>query len=249
MRLAWNARCGHAARGAKWTGHIIDAGDRVEIKPDPKGPLSIFLSPDEKRRYLIVCDSANGIIGAAYSVADVFDTKSWEQVAQWRGHTDPQEFGKVAMRLGALYGWALIAAENNYPGNAMLQVMTEAGYPHIWDEPEESGDEMGFKTTEQSKAQYISDGRASVKDGSLKINSPATLMEMRSYVLLENGKPGPQPGCWQDTIITSCKAANLLKRLDLAEPELTAAKFHDTMGLKRRSRRSNSSGIYSAGVV
>ena len=238
-----------SARDAKWVGHIVDAGNRVEIKPDAKGPLTIYLSPDDRRRYLIVCDSALGVPGGAFSVADVYDTKSWEQVAQWRGHVDPKEFGNIAMRMGVLYGHALIAVENNYPGNATLQHMAETGYPHIWDEPEEHGDELGFKTTEQSKAQYISDGRMAMKDGSLKINSKATINEMRSFVVFENGKPGPQPGCFQDTVITSCKAANLLKRLSLEEPEMQRVTFRDTMGLRRGRRNQGMGGNYNAGVV
>ena len=250
MLFDWSAihKNEETALKPKWKGNIIDAGGRIDIVPDAKGPLEIYITPNDRTKYLITADTALGVPGGANSVADVYDMRTWEQVAQWRGHAAEVPFGDVCARLGAFYGWSLIACENNYPGNAVLQRLSEIGYPNIWDEPGESGDQMGFNTSSKSKAQYIAAGREALKDGSLKINSKHTLNEMSTFVLLENGKVGPQDGCLQDTVITSCKAADILKRVHL-DPELNRPKFRDIMGLRRRTSAGPSGGRYNTGVV
>lgn len=251
MVFDWMAlkRCEDNRVKPKWKGNMVDAGTKLDILTDPKGPLEIYLTPSERTKYLMTVDTALGVVGGAYTVLDVWDIKTWEQVAQWRGHIDPTEAGDMAVRLGAFYGWAAIAAENNYPGNAFLARLVERGYPNIWDDPADSGDELGWKTTEKSKGQFESDGRAAVRDGSLKLNSMASLNEHRTYVLHENGRTGPQKGCWQDTVITSCKAASILKTMHV-EPELARVGFHEVLGFRKRPGRGGpSGGHYKPGVV
>lgn len=251
MVFDWMAlkRCEDNRVKPKWKGNMVDAGTKLDILTDPKGPLEIYLTPSERTKYLMTVDTALGVVGGAYTVLDVWDIKTWEQVAQWRGHIDPTEAGDMAVRLGAFYGWAAIAAENNYPGNAFLARLVERGYPNIWDDPADSGDELGWKTTEKSKGQFESDGRAAVRDGSLKLNSMASLNEHRTYVLHENGRTGPQKGCWQDTVITACKAASILKTMHV-EPELARVGFHEVLGFRKRPGRGGpSGGHYKPGVV
>ena len=200
----------------KWQGHIVDRGREVRLEDDPKGPLMVWRTPDDHAVYLITADAADGIPGAAYSVADVYDARTWEQVAQWRGHVDPKGFAEVLERLGAFYHWAILYPERKYPGNATILKLSEDQYPNIMADPDDP-DHLGFDTTEKSKAIYISDGRDAVKNLSIKINSPITISEMRTFCLID-GKAKPQAGCWQDTVITSCKAANTLQRLTM-DPE------------------------------
>lgn len=231
-----------AAHPIKWKGHLIDMGSEITVKPDDKGPLEIYRSPEERRKYLITVDAADGIPGGAYSVADVYDLVSWEQVAQWRGHQDPGTFRKTVMALGAFYNWSVVAVENNYPGNAVLLSMSEAGYPSLFSENES---ELGFKTTEKSKAIYISEGREAIKNGDIKLNSSHTLKELGTFVLDDRSKMIAQPGCFCDTVITSCKAADLLRKLHV-EPETRKRSFRDVY---RRRNRSASGGAYGTRVV
>jgi hypothetical protein len=232
----------------KWVGHIMDRGGSIDIMPDPKGPMQIFLTPSDRTRYIVVCDSALGIPGKDYSVADVYDMRTWEQVAQWRGHAAPLEFADIAMRIGAFYGWALLAGENNYPGNAVVQAWSTSSYPNLWDEPEETGDEIGWKTTDKSKNQIVSDAREALRDVSIKLNSIYTINELRTFIVKDNGKFAAQEGCHDDTVITFSKATNLLKRMHY-EPEEKKKSFHEIMGFKRRPSGQSIGGHYNTGVV
>ena len=232
----------------KWKGEIVDKGQSVDIVANPKGPLEIYLTPQDGRRYLIVSDSSRGVPGGAPCVADVYDIRTWEQVAQWRGWKDEQNYAETLVRLGAFYNWAIIAQENNYPGNAVLMALSTMQYPNIYDDPTEPGDQLGFMTTEKSKAAYVADGRASVRDGSLKLNSMTSINEMRTFVQLENGKVGPQPGCFQDTVITACKAANLLKSMHF-EPEIEKKNRRDILGRSRRSSMGPAGGVFKTRIA
>lgn len=191
-----------------------------------------------ERDYLITCDAAEGVRDAAWSVADVWDMKSWEQVAQYRAHVAPDLFGKRSYDLGMFYNWALIAVENNYPGNAVINELISLKYPNIYVDPENRDAETpwGWRTTEKSKSAFVSDGRKAVREMDLKLNSKVTINEMRTFCLLESGKMGPQPGCWQDTVIVSCKAASILKAMGF-QPERVLEQMKDVkrkMGWLRR---------------
>lgn len=231
-------------REPKWRGNIVDRGGMLEIVPSTNGPLIIYATPDARTRYLVTVDVADGVEGAAFSVADVYDIRTWEQVAQWRGHADPLAFEDVVAKLGAFYNWALVAVEDMYPGNAVIGGLNNRRYPNLY--TEDGG--VGFKTTLKTKSEYVSDGRAAIRDGSLKINSPTTLNEMRTFILAENGRMEPQPGCWQDTVIVACKAANILKTLRL-EPEIKRASFREVMNLGRRNGNGMTGGNFGSRVV
>lgn len=249
MLFDWEAVKRHedSAQKAKWVGALVDTGSSIHIEPNPKGPFFQYDTPKNGHRYLLSCDSADGVPGGAYSVADVWDMRSWEQVAQFRGHLDPASFGQMLARIGAHYNWALVAVENNTPGNAVLVKLVDLGYPNIYDEPGEPGDRLGWQTTEKTKGEFVSDGRACIKDGSIKINSPATIAELRTFVLDDRGKMTCQSGCFQDCVITMCKGANILMRHAVAEPEQRRGSFREIMA--RQGLGPTSSGGFKPGKV
>lgn len=229
----------------KWQGHIVDRGREVRFEDDPKGPLMVWRTAEDHAVYLITADAADGIPGEAYSVADVYDTRTWEQVAQWHGHIDPKGFAEVLERLGAWYNWAILYPENKYPGNATILKLSEDGYPNIMADPDT--DKLGFDTTEKSKAIYVSDGRDAVKSLSIKINSPITIAEMRTFCLID-GKARPQSGCWQDTVITSCKAASTLRSLNI-DPERAERVRRNVTRFRDRFGTGRQPGPFKAKVV
>ena len=231
----------------KWQGHIVDRGREVRFEDDPKGPLMIWRTPDDHGIYLITADAADGIPGEAYSVGDVYDARTWEQVAQWRGHCDPKAFAGVLEHLGAYYNWAILYPERKYPGNATILKLSEDAYPNIMADPDSKDGALGFDTTEKSKAIYISDGRDAVRNRDIKINSPVTLSEMRTFCLID-GKMRPQSGCWQDTVITACKAANTLQRLAIDPERVERVRKHVTR-FRDRFGRGAQTPVFKSRVV
>ena len=221
-----------------WKGHLIDEGSEIRINPDPRRELTIYKMPKEGVPYLIVSDAAQGIKGGDFSVGDVFDMRTWEQVAQWRGHLDPIGYADALAMVGAFYNWALLAQENNPPGNGVLQRLMTRRYPNLYDEPGEPGEDLGWKTTEKSRGNFISMGRAAVRDLDIKINSMATISELRTFIETEaGGRQEAQAGCHDDCVITVCKAADILANMR-AEPEIRSVKARDILrhGFSQRRR-------------
>lgn len=243
MVFAWDALRRHesAMLPVLWKGHLVDEGSEVRINPDPKRELTIFKMPKEGVPYLIVSDAAQGIKGGDFSVGDVFDMRTWEQVAQWRGHLDPVGYADELVMLGSFYNWALLAQENNPPGNGVLQRLLTRRYPNLYDEPGEPGEDLGWKTTEKSRGNFISMGRAAVRDLDIKINSIVTISELRTFIETEaGGRQEAQSGCHDDCVITVCKAADILANMR-AEPEIRSVKARDILrhgsGQRRRTEQ------------
>ena len=229
-----------AALPVKWRGHIVDRGRELGLDSDPKGPLMIWRTPQDRVRYLIVADAAEGIDGEAYSCADVYDMRTWEQVAQYHGHVDPATFGDIMARMGAFYNWAHILIENETPGNAVIQHLVDMvpAYPNVMADPDDPRGQLGFPTTEKTRAIYIADGRDAVKDLDIKINSPITFAELRTFALIK-GKMKAQSGCFQDTVIVCSKAASILKKM-IMDPETPGTEPRDFMRLRERLGRQRS---------
>ena len=205
------------AEKVKWRGEIVDAGTEVLVTPEPKGRFVVYKTPVAGRRYLVTTDAGEGIPQMDYSVADVYDAKSGEQVAQWRGWEAPAAFAEIVRRIGRWYNWALLAPENNYPGNAVVQALGD--YPTLYYDMESKDVAQprspGFRTTHRSKALMLAAAREALKDLDIKLNSGYTFNELRTYVVGQDGKLGATEGCNDDTVTTYMAAAWILRKLTL----------------------------------
>ena len=208
----------------KWQGILVDRGTKFAIEPMKEGPLKVWDTAREDDTYVMTFDSGNGVEGGDWSVADVWHTGTWKQVAQLRVRLSPEKFGDDCFALGSLYNWCSIAGENNYPGNAVLMRLRDKKYPNLWRDPlasqRISGDagEPGFKTTEKSKGQMISDLGQSLGEKDIRIMSPETFRELKTFCVLENGSLGAREGCHDDTVISAAIGAFILKRWTM-DPE------------------------------
>ena len=84
-----------------------------------KGSLKIWIMPQTGEQYTIGCDVAEGLATGDYSVSIVLDS-DLNVCAKWRGHTDPDLFGKEIVKLANLYNEAYVAVENNNHGLTTL---------------------------------------------------------------------------------------------------------------------------------
>lgn len=221
-----------AARPVLWQGEVRDKAGKPTLEPtkaDPTtginaGRLSIWLPPRRTNTYLGSGDVSSGISPApgddiddtgCYSVLDIYDIESWEQVAQWRGLVAPDEFGEICIMVGMLYNEAMLAPEVNNHGMTTCVTIRDSGYRNLYERDEaKGGTTMGFYTmpgVTGTRARLINSLRATLRDMSIKINSPVTFSELRSFVKKSGGKMGPQPSCFSDTVITAGIAALLLE--------------------------------------
>lgn len=234
MVFDWVAlqRLTQAARAPKWIGRLRRRGDKVEVDPHPSGELTIWETPREDRRYLISADVAEGLPNGAWSVADVLDASSWEQVAQWRGHVAPHDFGDVMGDLGAYYNWALVCPEVNNHGMTTCARLRAAGYPNLYSREDERrpDTDFGWETNKRTRLEMVNGLAHSVKNLEIKVNSPATLDELKGFVYDERGESSHQQGGFSDCVISLAIGAALLGLRRESVPT-QRRRFREAMGL------------------
>lgn len=170
------------------------------FRENERGMLKIWKEPEPGRTYTIGGDVASGVQKRDYSVASVLDDER-RVVAVFRGWVDPEYFADVLNDLGKYYNTARIIVERNNHGlMTCTRLYRDLEYPNFY--TEETLDRetqtyrktLGFWTGEHSKALIIDQLRAAVRDGLLKVEDSATLREMLSYVLREDGRMGAENG-------------------------------------------------------
>lgn len=160
-----------------------------------------------RESFLVTADAADGIEGQDRSSASVWDVATWEQVAHWHGYCDPSEFGYILRDIGIYYLWATIAVETNYPGNATHAKLVDLEYPKLW--TDEDGNP--WKTDNRSRPLAITALREAMRESTMKINSPATISETRTFVRRKNGKLEAEVGSHDDCVMDAAIAAYILK--------------------------------------
>ena len=248
MVFDWLAiqRMAQAAARPLWRGRLAQrATQGVEFVPVQEGPLTVWVAPKEHARYLVAADVAEGLPDGAWSVADVLDTATGEQVAQWRGRVNPMTFADVLGDLGAYYNWALVAPEVNNHGLATCARLQDQGYPKLYSRTNDAGTrtDLGWLTTTKTKYTMINGLNNTLRTLGVKVNSPATLEDLKSFVYLrpEDGlggtaareSMGPQKGAYADCVMSLAIGVALLgERRE--SPEATRRRFREAMGVAPR---------------
>jgi len=99
------------------------------FRPNINGDLTVYKEPIKGRPYVIGVDTAEG--GVDFSVMQVLDNVTGEQVATWRGHTDSDLLARYAFALGEWYENALIGIETNKDKHPVKE-LARMGYRKIY---------------------------------------------------------------------------------------------------------------------
>ncbi|MBF0256031.1 MAG: hypothetical protein HQL47_06140 [Gammaproteobacteria bacterium] len=181
------------------------------------GALRVWDEPAPGRRYVIGADVAEGLETGDFSCADVLDSVTGYQVAQWHGHCDPDHFGRILALLGKHYNRALIGVERNNHGLVTLTTLRNSGYPNLYAQQDierrSEGVEtrkLGWLTTSKSKFKIIDQLAAELRDKTHGIACKETISEMRTYVIEENGSYNSKPGCHDDRVMARAIAGEVL---------------------------------------
>lgn len=179
-----------------------------EWHPHPRGELLVYRKHAPEETYTIGADTAAGIKGRDWSVAQVLDRRK-RQVAVLRGYFTPDYFADLLYHLGEHYNWALVAPENNNHGILTVnRLHKELSYPYVYTEvvvdkmTDEETVKIGFGTNVKTKPLIIDMLRASVRDGDITLTDPTTIREMLTFVVKDNGKMEAESGNCDDTVMS-----------------------------------------------
>lgn len=154
--------------------------------------VKIFHHPKPGKAYSIGADPAEGLEDGDNSALSVLD-KDFNQCATHAGKLDPDLFGALLVEVSKYYNNALLAWEANNHGHAVENAVRLRRYYNVFrrESKEELGkdikDKIGWLNTVKSKMEMIDELKMAFRDGSLSINDEATLREMMTCVIEEDG--------------------------------------------------------------
>jgi len=181
---------------------IID--ESIKFIEDSKGYLRVFVEPDENTPYVIGGDTSEG--GYDWSIGQVLDNTTGEQVATWKGQMDTDLYAKQMYCLGKYYNNALIAIESNFDLHPIKELQ-RLGYKKQYQR--ETIDKIsrkvhakyGFQTNRVTRPVIIDNLKIIVRESCYLINDYQTLDEMMTFVINDSGKPEAMDGKHDDLIM------------------------------------------------
>lgn len=191
--------------------------ERIEgyIDQERHPGMFMFRRPIEGYTYVIGADVADGEGEddeegeRAFSAACVYCCNTREQVACWRGHIDPTDYGDVLVQLGYFYNTALMNLERNNMGRLTEhRVRNQLRYPNRfrWPDlkvgPEKLTKYDFWETNTQTKPMMIAAFRQWTRDGLFLVYDPYLQEEMLNYQVVQ-GKFAPARGYFADRIISA----------------------------------------------
>ena len=194
-----------------------DPNGNIVLIEDKNGYISIWQEPEPDKFYCIGADVAEGLATGDYSCAVVGDkNETFDIVAMWHGHIDPDLFGMELIKLGKYYNDAYIGVENNNHGLTTLTTMKREEYWNLffsktYDRITDTvTQKLGWTTNVRTKPLMIDKLAEFVREMHIGIYSDLIISEMFTYVIEDNGKTNAQAGCNDDTVMATAILLQLL---------------------------------------
>lgn len=178
----------------------------VKLIDDENGYVQIYKMPEKNKTYSIGADVAEGLITGDYSVAVVLDEEC-NVVGLWRGHVDPDIFGRELVSLGYFYNEAYIGCESNNHGSTTIRSMLNEDYYNLYYSKlyDRINDEMtkkvGWLTNQKTKPIAIDKLAEFIREFLIAIPSIEIIKELYTYVIDEKGRTNAQAGCHDDCVM------------------------------------------------
>lgn len=167
--------------------------DNQRMDEDGKGYFAIWKEPEKGHKYDIGVDTSAGLDGGDWTVAEVMDRVSHEQVAEYRFRVDGIALADELNILGHFYNTAQIGIEMANTGFAVNAGLQRHGYPYlyIWRHRERAYPTLstytGWKTQRDSKGYMISNLIAWFIRDQFTIHSQVLWNELYNYIRMPGG--------------------------------------------------------------
>lgn len=203
----------------------VDQDKKHKMSYVPVSPLKVFKEPVKNRKYVVGADVAEGIeVSSAtgkegdWSVADVMDAETWETVAKYRAHIDPDLFGDVIFDIATYYNTALVGVEANNHGIVTIQNLKKRFYRNLYEReptPEEQEFDkirttlLGWLTNKKTKPLMIRNLASAIRDNQIIDYDLVFIGEAMVYTSNERGVYGDKEGGHDDTVMAKAIALQL----------------------------------------
>jgi hypothetical protein len=221
---------------------MVGTERRIVFLPGARGALRVWKRPEKGRLYVLGADCAQGIdvtegdgqSDPDYSVGQVLDRDTGEQVACLRARMMPGETGRYMAALGQWYNMAQLCGEINPGGGgvSMLEAVMNADYPRTLlyhrsmaadQDPQTRSDKLGWQTDGVSRALLLSMLDELIRQDAIAVHDAVTQAELLTFVILKTGKAAAQAGCHDDCVIALALACVAILRMPRPIPSRTIA--------------------------
>ena len=173
----------------------------------------IWEQPVPGREYIAVADVARGD-GSDYSVCQILDLQTMNQVAEYQGKITPDMFAPLLFSMATEYNKALLVIENNSLGIGVLSRLEDLDYSNIYysvrstheyiDQAtsEAIGGVAGFTMSMKTRPLVIAKFEEFVRNKLININSKRLAHEVKTFVW-HNGRPQAMRGYNDDLVIAT----------------------------------------------
>lgn len=187
---------------------------RAPIRTTKSG-IKIYVEPKPGRRYIIGADPAEGV-GGDFSVVEVFDAVTLEQVAEYRNNRiEPGKFGEfIIPEAGRLFNNALAVIERNNHGHTVID-RCKPVYAHLYMQRDfdkkknKKTKRIGWNQNQHHRNIMLDEYEELVNDGTVTVHSAILKSEMQTFVITEDGKREAKTGKHDDTVIASALAVKV----------------------------------------
>ena len=154
-------------------------------------------------------ETTEGEGGSDWSVIEVINWRTGDQMAEWRGKIPYTKLPDVIRKIGSWFNWAYAVPEKNNHGHYVVPELLRI-YPKNLvylrrrDEDyrgKKKGREYGWTTTATSKPVMINDFVKEIDDGDICIYSRQLQKECFRYIIEDDGKTNAQNGYHDDCVM------------------------------------------------
>jgi len=187
-------------------GYIDSKMGTISFRNDNMGYVQIWEPPKRGMRYYVGADVAEGLITGDYSCAYVMD-ESFNVVAGWHGHIDPDLFGIELIKLARHYNDAFLGVEKNNHGFTVLTTIKKMEYWNIYFNTkydkitDQRTKTMGWLTGTTTKPLMINKLAEFVREKYIGMYDKELIKELMSYIIEPSGSFNAQLGCHDDRVM------------------------------------------------
>jgi len=174
------------------------------------GDWTFYHKPKPDGLYVCGGDTSEGVSGGDYSVGIIWERKTGEEVAMFRGLLSPDKFAMELDRVGRMYNNAYMVVEVNNQGLTTLTVLRQLVYPSLYFRQAKFDtltntitDKMGWRTSQVNRELLINEFKRAVNEFDLTIHSKILLDEMTVFVYDDANDMVSPAGFHDDSIFSA----------------------------------------------
>lgn len=173
---------------------------------DTSRGVRLYETPQEGKKYIIGIDTAEGLGGDSTAMV-ILNADDMKVAGVFNDDTiRPDQVADLAVRMAQVFNNAFIIPERNSSGLSTVLKLQEIGYNRLYRDrtidkiTKKAKDQLGWRTTKQSRDLMIDDFVEVFETGSIDVSDFEIIGQMKTFVRKDNGKREHEEGKHDDLL-------------------------------------------------